>query len=52
VNATNAAGKTKAKYGATNVKAVLAHMRAHGGDDGTKPVKRSANTRVSGHRNG
>jgi hypothetical protein len=45
VNATKATGKTKGKYGAIDVNAVLAHMRAHGDDGGTKPAKSAAKPR-------
>jgi hypothetical protein len=39
VKATKAAGKTKGKYGAIDVAAVLVHMRAHGDSGGTKPAE-------------
>jgi hypothetical protein len=45
VKATKVAGKTKGEYGAIDVKAVRAHMRAHGGDDGTTPRKSTAKPR-------
>jgi hypothetical protein len=43
VKATKAVGKAKGKYGVIDFRAVLAHLRAHGGDGGTsKPTTRGA----------